>query len=50
MSSILFNSSTTKIVLLTIHKLSGKIYNYLTSYQNLSISIDKFYYGIYANA
>ena len=27
-----------------------KNYSYLASYQNSSISIDKFYYGVYANA
>ena len=46
-----FNISIAKISLLTMHQSSDtKNYSYLTSYQNSSIFIGKFYYGEYANA
>ena len=46
-----FNISITQMSLLTIYKSShSKDYNYFICYQNSSISIDKIYYYVYANA
>ena len=48
---IYFNISITKLSLLTMYQSSDpKNYSYLTNYQKSSISIDKFYFGVYANA